>query len=95
MTNDAEALVCASKRAPGTFIIFISQPGRGGNDIRGLTESSTQLDTLIEKAGVKGKVQRCADGRTMQAGSPGSVSAPSRNLMAALFVISFFSPSNV
>ena len=78
----------------GRFYNIYFTVWHGGNDIRELTEFSTQLDTLIEKAGFKGKVHRCADGGTMQVGSPGSVSVPSRNLMAALFVRSFF-PSNV
>ncbi|CAL8355674.1 unnamed protein product [Lota lota] len=42
---------------------------RGGTGMGGgeeLTEFSAQLDTLIEKAGFKGKVHDCADGGTMQ-----------------------------
>lgn len=62
----------------------------GSNDIRELTEFSTQLDMLIEKLGFKGKVHICADGGTMQDGRPRSVSFPSYTLMAAFF-LSFFS----
>lgn len=57
----------------------------GSNDIRELTEFSTQLDMLIEKAVFKGKVHICADGGTMQDGRPRSVSFPSYTLMARGF----------
>lgn len=69
MTIRSQSSHIASKRALGNFLIFILQSGGGSNDIMELTEFSTQLDMLIEKAGFKGKVHVCADGGTMQDGS--------------------------
>lgn len=61
----------------------------GSNDIRELTEFSTQLDMLIEKPGFKGKVHFCADGGTMQDGKPRSVSFPSYTLTCTKFHVLF------
>lgn len=78
------------EKSSGHFFNIYITVWCGSNDIRELTEFSTQLDMLIEKPGFKGKVHICADGGTMQDGRPRSVSFPSYTLMVAFFFSPFF-----